>query len=58
MILTIKDILILLAVLSLLLTISHQSQAQTTCIYNGQHYNEGTRIGPYICSNGKWILQN
>ncbi len=26
------------------------------CVYEGKSYPEGTKIGPYVCSDGKWIL--
>ena len=29
--------------------------AYADCIYDGVSYPEGTQIGPYICSNGKWV---
>lgn len=29
--------------------------ANAGCVYNGKVYPEGTVIGPYTCSNGKWV---
>ncbi len=27
------------------------------CIYNGKTYNEGSKIGPYVCENTRWIIK-
>jgi hypothetical protein len=39
------------------LLLSSISEAQNSCVYNGDTYAEGTAIGPYICMNGRWVLQ-
>lgn len=31
-----------------------QAQQEKPCIYNGQNYPPGTRLGPYVCKNGRW----
>lgn len=37
----------------ILLTFSRSVFAD--CSYNGETYPEGTVIGPYVCSDGKWV---
>ena len=27
------------------------------CVYEGVSYPEGTKIGPYVCEDGSWILK-
>jgi len=29
--------------------------ANADCTYDGTVYPEGTIIGPYVCSGGKWV---
>lgn len=29
--------------------------AMANCSYNGKSYPGGTKIGPYVCSDGKWV---
>lgn len=31
--------------------------ALADCIYNGQSYPEGTRIGVLVCENGQWVIR-
>jgi hypothetical protein len=31
--------------------------ALADCVYNGQSYPEGTRIGVHVCENGQWVLR-
>lgn len=31
------------------------SAVYADCFYNGESYPEGSRIGPYTCSNGRWV---
>lgn len=42
---------------SLLLLLSLAAAARADCIYEGVSYPEGTVIGPYVCRDGKWVLQ-
>lgn len=28
--------------------------ASADCVYNGKRYAEGTIIGDFVCSNGRW----
>ncbi len=32
------------------------SSSSADCIYDGKSYSEGSKIGPYVCINGEWIL--
>jgi len=47
-----KTIKIVLVTAFLLMT----SISSADCIYEGKAYSEGTKIGPYICTNGEWVL--
>lgn len=29
--------------------------ALADCVYEGQTYPEGTRIGVFVCENGEWV---
>jgi len=40
-------------VLAIILASSGSVYAE--CSYNGKTYPEGTILGPYICSDGKWV---
>lgn len=31
--------------------------AMADCIYDGQRYSEGTRIGVMVCEDGRWVLR-
>lgn len=31
------------------------SVAAANCSYNGQLYPEGSRVGPLVCENGRWV---
>lgn len=31
--------------------------ALADCIYNGQSYPEGTRVGVFVCENGEWVVR-
>jgi len=43
---------ILILTMSLLFVLPGYAYA---CTYNGQSYEEGAIIGPYVCSEGKWV---
>jgi hypothetical protein len=30
--------------------------ALADCVFEGQSYPEGTRIGDFVCENGEWVL--
>ncbi|WP_170428414.1 hypothetical protein [Ruegeria arenilitoris] len=55
-----KMFLVLLAVVSLLnLTLFSAAMAQgRQCLFDGQVYEDGDRVGPYICADGEWILSD
>ena len=44
-----------LKVLIIITIFSFSGMAIADCIYEGAVYTEGTVIGPYVCSNGKWV---
>jgi hypothetical protein len=29
--------------------------AAADCLYNGQQYAEGSRVGPLVCEGGRWV---
>ena len=29
--------------------------AKADCTYNGKQYAEGSRVGPLVCENGRWV---
>jgi hypothetical protein len=37
--------------------LSFAGAAFADCGYNGATYAEGTVIGPYVCSDGKWVTR-
>lgn len=43
--------------LVLLLVTMSVSAVYADCWYNGRTYPEGTVIGPYVCSDGKWVAR-
>ncbi|MDZ4871057.1 MAG: hypothetical protein CLLPBCKN_000445 [Chroococcidiopsis cubana SAG 39.79] len=38
-----------------LILLGTTSAAYADCIYNGQIYPEGSRVGPFTCRNGAWV---
>ena len=32
--------------------------ASASCVYDGMEYSEETLIGPYICTDGEWVIGN
>lgn len=28
------------------------------CLFDGEVYEDGDRVGPYLCENGEWILSD
>jgi hypothetical protein len=28
------------------------------CIYNGKQYSEGSRVGTFVCQQGRWVVRN
>lgn len=41
----------------ILLLLIFSGKAYADCLYNGTSYPEGSVIGPYICSEGRWIAK-
>ncbi len=39
------------------LLLAFGSAAHGACTYNGQTYPEGSRIGPYTCVGGQWVIR-
>jgi hypothetical protein len=44
-----------LIVIGGLLVLLSTTQALADCYHNGRLVPEGTRIGPIVCENGKWV---
>ncbi len=41
---------------SVLLWLATAAPALAECVFEGQSYPEGTRIGDFVCENGEWVL--
>ena len=41
----------------LIIVLFGSSAAIADCTYDGVTYKEGTIVGPYICSDGQWVLR-
>ena len=37
------------------MVIAVASPALADCVYNGKTVPEGTRVGPLVCENGRWV---
>jgi hypothetical protein len=46
---------VLTALLFSLAILAAPLAALADCEHQGQTYPEGTRIGPYVCTNGEWV---
>ncbi|MBO9448069.1 hypothetical protein [Ruegeria sp. R14_0] len=55
-----KMFLILIAVFSLVsLSLFSAAMAQgRQCLFDGQVYEDGDRVGPYVCVDGEWVLSD
>ncbi|WP_170418215.1 hypothetical protein [Ruegeria atlantica] len=46
-----------IAIVAIALSGGAQSQGRQ-CLFDGEVYEDGDRVGPYVCANGEWILSN
>ncbi|WP_170565032.1 hypothetical protein [Ruegeria atlantica] len=55
-----KKCTVLAATVALLaVALSGSADAQgRECLFDGEVYEDGDRVGPYVCENGEWILPN
>ncbi len=53
-----KMIVVLCVLISLVtVTLSGSAAAQyRQCLFDGEVYEDGDRVGPYICMDGEWVL--
>jgi hypothetical protein len=45
-----------LAGATVVLWLAAAAPALADCLFEGQSYPEGTRIGDFVCENGEWVL--
>ncbi|MDC9729030.1 MAG: hypothetical protein PSN04_06840 [Methyloprofundus sp.] len=43
--------------MTLIFNILLSTAALAECTYDGEKHPEGTVIGPYTCSDGKWVFK-
>jgi len=41
-----------------MITVIFMAPSHASCRYDGQTYEEGTRLGSYTCREGKWERNN
>jgi hypothetical protein len=34
------------------------TNALADCTYNGKQYSEGSRVGAFVCQQGRWVVKN
>lgn len=53
-----KGFVVLAAAISVL-TVAPTSAAMAQsrqCLFDGEVYEDGDRVGPYVCDDGEWII--
>ena len=43
------------AIVILMVSLIIAAQARADCFFNGKKVPEGTRVGPLVCDNGRWV---
>ncbi|MCG7521734.1 hypothetical protein [Ruegeria sp. Ofav3-42] len=53
-----KGFVVLAAAISVLtVALTGAATAQNRqCIFDGEVYEDGARVGPYVCDDGEWII--